>query len=101
MKYDNIIDAILDENCLDPIFLEDEKGNKYEYEQEALIPYDDKLYAILVDMEMIKQEKYDEAGEVFLIDEKKGTITLVDDVNVISEVFAVYDQLMESKEEED
>ena len=100
MKYDNIIDAILDENCLDPIFLEDEKGNKYEYEQEALIPYDDKLYAILVDMEMIRQEKFDEAGEVFLIDEKKGTITLVDDVNIISEVFNVYDQLMEEKEED-
>ena len=99
MKYDNIIDAILDENCLDPIFLEDEKGNKYEYEQEALIPYDDKLYAILVDMEMIKQEKFDEAGEVFLIDEKKGTITLVDDVNIIGEVFNVYDQLMEEKED--
>ena len=29
MKYDNIIDSILDDNCLDPIFLEDEKGNKY------------------------------------------------------------------------
>ncbi len=99
MKYDNIIDAILDENCLDPIFLEDEKGNKYEYEQEALIPYDDKLYAILVDMEMIKQEKFDEAGEVFLIDEKKGTLTLVDDVNIIGEVFNVYDQLMEEKED--
>ena len=99
MKYDNIIDAILDENCLDSIFLEDEKGNKYEYEQEALIPYDDKLYAILVDMEMIKQEKFDEAGEVFLIDEKKGTLTLVDDVNIIGEVFNVYDQLMEEKED--
>ena len=99
MKYDNIIDAILDENCLDPIFLEDEKGNKYEYEQEALIPYDDKLYAILVDMEMIRQEKFDEAGEVFLINEKKGTLTLVDDVNIISEVFSVYDQLMEEKED--
>jgi len=99
MKYDNIIDTILDENCLDPIFLEDEKGNKYEYEQEALIPYDDKLYAILVDMEMIKQEKFDEAGEVFLIDEKKGTLTLVDDVNIIGEVFNVYDQLMEEKED--
>ncbi len=99
MKYDNIIDAILDENCLDPIFLEDEKGNKYEYEQEALIPYDDKLYAILVDMEMIRQEKFDEAGEVFLINEKKGTLTLVDDVNIISEVFNVYDQLMEEKED--
>ena len=99
MKYDNIIDSILDENCLDPIFLEDEKGNKYEYEQEALIPYDDKLYAILVDMEMIKQEKFDEAGEVFLIDEKKGTLTLVDDVNIIGEVFNVYDQLMEEKED--
>ena len=99
MKYDNIIDSILDENCLDPIILQDEKGNKYEYEQEALIPYDGKLYAILVDVEMIKKELYDEAGEVFLIDEKKGTIELVDDVNIIDEVFSVYDGLMEEKED--
>ena len=100
MKYNNIIDSILDENCLDPIFLEDEKGNKYEYEQEALIPFDDNLYAILVDVEMIKQERYDEAGEVFLVNEKKGTIELVQDVNIISEVFDVYDRLMEEKEQE-
>ena len=100
MKYNNIIDSILDENCLDPIFLEDEKGNKYEYEQEALIPFDDKLFAILVDVEMIKQERYDEAGEVFLVNEKKGTIELVQDVNIISEVFDVYDRLMEEKEQE-
>lgn len=99
MKYDNIIDSILDENCLDPIILQDEKGQKYEYEQEALIPYDGKLYAILVDVEMIKKELYDEAGEVFLIDEKKGTIELVDDVNIIDEVFSVYDGLMEEKED--
>ena len=99
MKYDNVIDAILDENCLDPIILQDEKGNKYEYEQEALIPYDGKLYAILVDMEMIKKELYDEAGEVFEINEKKGTITLIDDVDIVSEVFSVYDQLMAEKED--
>ena len=99
MKYDNVIDAILDENCLDPTILQDEKGNKYEYEQEALIPYDGKLYAILVDMEMIKKELYDEAGEVFEINEKKGTITLIDDVDIVSEVFSVYDQLMAEKED--
>ena len=99
MKYDNVIDAILDENCLDPIILQDEKGNQYEYEQEALIPYDGKLYAILVDMEMIKKELYDEAGEVFEINEKKGTITLIDDVDIVSEVFSVYDQLMAEKED--
>ncbi len=100
MKYDNVIDAILDDNCMDSIFLEDEKGNKYEYEQEAVIPYDGKLYAILVDVEMIKQERYDEAGEVFFINEKKGTLELVDDINIISEVFEVYDKLMEEKENE-
>ena len=99
MKYESIIDSIIDENCLDPIYLEDDKGNKYEYEQEALIPYDGKLYAILVDVEMIKKELYDEAGEVFLIDEKKGTLTLVDDVDIVGEVFSVYDQLMEEKGE--
>lgn len=97
MKYDNVIDAILDDNCLDSIFLEDDKGNKYEYEQEAVIPYDDKLYAILVDVEMIKKEQFDEAGEVFLIDPEKGTLELVDDVNIISEVFDVYDKLLENK----
>ncbi len=101
MKYDNIIDKILDDNCLDSIFLEDEKGNKYEYEQEAVIPYDNKLYAILVDVEMIKQEKYDEAGEVFLINEKKSTLELVEDINIIGEVFSVYDKLMEEKESEE
>ena len=49
---------------------------------------------------MIKQERYDEAGEVFLINEKKGTIELVQDVNIIGEVFDVYDRLMEEKEQE-
>jgi hypothetical protein len=99
MKYNNPIDCIMDENCLDPIVLVDEKGVKHEYEQEALIPFDNKMYAILADMEAIKNEDFENAGDVFEIDEIKQTIKLVKNVNIISTIFEIYDRLFEEKED--
>ena len=49
MKYKNFIDSILDENCTDIIYIEDENKQKIAYEQIALIPYDNKLYTIMVE----------------------------------------------------
>ncbi len=89
----------MDENCLDSIWLEDEKGKKHEYEQEALIPYDNKMYAIMVDVEAAKRGDWEHAGEVFLIDEIRQEVKLVKNVNTISIIFEIYDKLFEEKQD--
>ena len=101
MKYNNVIDSIMDENCLDPVWLEDEKGKKHEYEQEALIPFDNKMYAIMVDVEAANAGDWENAGEVFLIDEVKQEVKLVKNVNTISKIFEIYDRLFDEKQDEE
>lgn len=94
MKYENIFDTILDENCTDTIYLEDEKKNLIAYEQIAIIPYDNKMYAILAEKEAYEQGLED-CGEVFLIDEKAKKIKLVNNINIISAVFEILDRMYE------
>ena len=101
MKYKNIIDTIMDENCLDPVYLEDEKGIKHEYEQEALIPFDNNMYAIMVDVETAKRGDWENAGEVFLIDEIKQEVKLVKNINTISTIFEIYDRLYDEKQDKE
>lgn len=97
MKYKNVFDSLMDENCMDVIYLEDENHNKVAYEQIALIPYDNKLYAIMVEKSAYENGEED-SGEVFLIDEKKQTIKLVKNVNTISSVFEIYDRMFDLKQ---
>lgn len=46
-EYQNIIDILLDDENIEPIYLVDEYGNDIEFEQVAVIPYNEKLYCIL------------------------------------------------------
>lgn len=94
MKYKNFIDSILDENCTDIIYIEDENKQKIAYEQIALIPYDNKLYTIMVEKSAFDSMQED-VGEVFLVDEKKQQLKLVENVNIISSVFEIYDRMFD------
>lgn len=99
MKYKNVFDSILDENCTDVIYLEDKDHNKIAYEQIALIPYDNKLYAIMVEKELYDKGE-ENCGDVFYIDEKNKVIKIVNNVNIISTVFEIYDRMFDSMQEE-
>ena len=98
----NPIDCLFDENNTDPIILFSEKGEEIAFDQIALIPKKGKTYAILQPIEEMEGVGEDEAL-VFSIEQPKNEedeeyLTLVTDVEIIDEVFKVYDQLIEDEE---
>ncbi len=95
----NVIDQILDTEYDGAVTLYDGNGKAVEYEQIAVIPYDKRVYAILVQKEIFDKGELDEAGEVFELDGERGEIKPIEDVNIISNVFEIYDRLFEEMQD--
>ena len=96
------IDMLLDEECSDNIVLFDEQNKPVEFEQIAIIPLDDCLFAILrpvndpslaEDEALVfeLQEDIDEDGD--------GDVSIhyVDDEELANKVFEEYNKLFEDK----
>lgn len=95
------IDKILDEECTDNIVLYDENNKETEFEQVALIPKDEKIYVILKPVTKIEGIADDEAL-VFVIDEidDEDCLIIVDDEDIITEVFNDFYKLLEEYNED-
>ena len=94
------IRRLLDPKDSDPIVLYDESDNKVEFEQIALIPLADKLYAILKPAKKMEGVADDEAIVFnFQEDDEQAPILVVEESDkVIDEVFEVYNQLLDEEE---
>ena len=96
----NPIDALFDDENYDPIILFNENGKEMSFEQIALIPLKEKIYAILKPVIPIKGLEENE-GLVFSIELNEETneeyILLVTDEQIIDDVFKVYDSLIDSQ----
>lgn len=75
MEQFDILDVILDESNVDPITLQDEKGNRISFEQVAVVPYEQKIYVILKPIDKIEGIADDEAV-VFVADESVSPTVL-------------------------
>lgn len=99
----NPIDCLFDEDNNDPIFLFNEKGEKVEFEQIALIPIEERIFAILKPVEKIEGIGEDEALVFEVVegeeDEEDDYLNLVSDVEIIDKVFDVYNKLIDEEEE--
>lgn len=98
----NPIDKLFDDNNSDPIVLFNEKGEEVSFEQIALIPLEERIFAILKPMEKTEGVGEDEAlvfevleGET---EEDEEYLNLVSDMGIIDEVFKVYDKLIDEEE---
>lgn len=89
------IDKILDDNNCENIVLYDENNKETEFSQIAVIPSDEKIYAILKPITQIDGVSDDEAL-LFVIDEIDGDdcLILVDDQKIIDEIFDIYYNLL-------
>lgn len=88
-----IIKALLNENNNDNIFLE--FNNEYiEFEQYALIYLRDNYYSILRPI-TIKEGIDNDEGIIFMIDEVKNRLILIEDEEIIDEVYDVYFSLLD------
>ena len=96
-KYERYIDRFFDEENFDNVKLEDNSGKEIEFEQIAIVDYEEKYYAILHPVTEMEGVGEDEAL-VFLIDEEKDELIYCDDESTALAVFAVYYEDMEDEE---
>ena len=88
------IDMLLDDECTDDITLYDENNNPVDFEQIAVIPLEDRLFAILKPVDPLEGVNEDE-GIVIEIDEEEDNIHTVDDDKIVDQVFEEYYKLNE------
>ena len=97
------IDKLFDDNNVDPIVLYNEKGEEISFEQIALIPLEERIFAILKPMEKTEGVGEDEALVFEVVEgeteEDEEYLNLVSDMKIIDEVFKVYDKLIDEEEE--
>jgi uncharacterized protein YrzB (UPF0473 family) len=87
-KYERYIDRFFDENNFDNITLEDNNGKSIEFEQIAIVDYEESYYAILKPVSKIDNVEEDEVL-VFRIDEEKDELAYVDDEALAEKVFDI------------
>ncbi len=92
------IDMLLDENNTENIKLYNEENEEIEFEQIALVPIDNKTYAILrpvVEMDGIAEDE----ALVFVIDEidDEDCLVIVEDDNVVDKVFEEYYKMLKEE----
>ena len=99
VEEENAIDALFDQDNNDNITLFNEKDEPVEFEQIALIPLNEVVYAILRPTQKIEGVADDEAFVFEIVeDEEKGdTLRLVEDDGIIEDVFADYNKLLDEE----
>lgn len=98
MEEMSMLDKLLSEENSDNIVMFDEEDREIEFEQVALIPLENALFAILKPITPIDGIEEDEAI-VFAINEEEETLDVVTDEALATAVFQVYDSLFEDEEE--
>lgn len=99
-KYGDIVEILLDENNTEPIILYND-DEQYSFEQIAVIPHNDLLYAILKPIETIAGIKDDEAI-VFKVDQNEdgeSFLTVEENEEEAIKVFDKYLALLNEKTE--
>lgn len=97
----DILDVLLDEENKEPIVLVDDQGKNYAFDQIAIIPYNDKIYAVLKPITEMANVRDDEAI-VFYVDESGDKTVLRVELNerIAIDVFNEYYDLLEKSDEE-
>ena len=101
MKYideRDVLEMLLDEECDEPIKMYDAEGECIEFEQVAIIPIEDDIYAIMHPLDpeclgmsysdaLVFKVEYDENGSSYLVVET--------DDDIAEQVFEAYYQLLD------
>lgn len=96
----DILDVLLDEDNEDPITLYDENSKAYKFDQVAVIPLDNKLYAILKPIDELEGVADDEAI-VFAVNETDdGETSLIVEIDeaIAMRVFDEYYKLLDAEQ---
>ncbi len=98
------IDRLFDEDDTSPISLFNEKGEEVKFDQIALIPIEEQVYAILKPIEQMEGIGEDEALVFEIVENESDEgdseyLNLVSDIDIIDKVFEIYNKLMDEEEE--
>ena len=98
MVYESIVEKLFDENNDDIIELEQEGGNIVKFEQIALVPIENKTYAILKPVQTMEGIAEDEAL-VFVIEEidDEDCLVIVEEDAIVDAVFEEYYKMLKEE----
>lgn len=89
----SVVDMLLDPDNESPIVCYNPEGDEVHFDQIAVVPYKNELYAILKPITKIEGVADNEAL-VFHVDIDEDTIEIVNDFKIIDIVFDVYYDLL-------
>ena len=100
MEERNPIECLLDVDNSDPIVLYDENDKPIKFEQVALIPHKDELYAMLKPIDKLDGVADDEAVIFHFEEDESGAqvLSVLGDDQLIDEIFAIYLDLVKEEE---
>lgn len=94
----DVLDVLLDAENKDPIVLTDEKGKTFTFEQIAVIPYKERIYAILRPIDKIEGIGEDEAVVFYVRESGEEPVLVVEtDEPTALTVFGKYYNLLEKQ----
>ena len=97
----NPIDALLDQESTENVFIKNNLGYEMELKQICVLTLDEDTYAILQPVKLLKGMEENDAL-VFEItvdtDTNESSIAIVKDEDIIDEVFDAYEELLEEEE---
>ena len=96
----SIIDKLLDADNTENITLRAEDGTECEFEQIAVIPYNEELYCFLHPLDDSEGFEPDE-GLVFLIDVENDSLVLEEDEDTLDAIYDIYLKLYEDNNADD
>lgn len=97
-KYERYIDQFFDTDNFDNVTVTDNNGNDIEFEQVALVDYEENYYTILSPVTKLEGVGEDEAL-VFLVNEAEDCLTYCEDEATAQAVFAVFYDSLEDEEQ--
>ena len=99
MEEKSVFDKLLDPNDESNIILYDEKEEEVEFEQIAIIPVKEEVYAILKPVKKMEGLEEDQALVFVLEETEEGEelLNVVEDDEIIDIVFDEYDKLFDEK----
>lgn len=94
----DLVDILLDENNTDNITLVDEQGNEVEFQQIAIIPYNETIYCLLVPVNGLPGVANDEFLVFYLYEDEDtddAVLKVCVDEEIIDELYKQYLQMLE------
>lgn len=99
-EYEKYIDRLFDESYTENIFIKDNEGKEIEFEQVAIVDFQESYYAVLEPVTPVEGVGEDEVM-VFLIDEEKDCLVYVEDEKIIDGVNEEFIAMLEELDDED